>query len=57
MFNSANYWNHRYEQGGNSGSRSYNNLAYYKGKIINNFIEKNNIKSIIDYGVGDKNQQ
>ncbi len=57
MFNSANYWNHRYEQGGNSGSRSYNNLAYYKGKIINNFIEKNNIKSIIDYGVGDENQQ
>lgn len=56
MFNSANYWNHRYEQGGNSGSGSYNNLAYFKAKIINNFIEKNNIKSIIDYGVGDGNQ-
>lgn len=56
MFNSAEYWNNRYKNGGNSGMGSYNNLALFKAEIINNFIEKNKIKSIIDYGVGDGNQ-
>ena len=56
MFNSKKYWNDRYVTGGNSGSGSYNNLAKFKGDVINNFIEKNQIKSIVDYGVGDGNQ-
>ena len=56
MFDSKKYWNNRYVKGGNSGAGSYNNLAQFKGDVINNFIEKNEIKSIIDYGVGDGNQ-
>ncbi len=56
MFNSKKFWNDRYVKGGNSGSGSYNNLAQFKADIINNFIEKNEIKSIVDYGVGDGNQ-
>ena len=28
----------------------------FKAEIINNFIEKNDIQTIIDYGVGDGNQ-
>ena len=56
MFDSKKYWNNRYKKGGNSGAGSYNNLAQFKGDVINNFIEKNKIKSIIDYGVGDGNQ-
>lgn len=56
MFNSTEYWNDRYVKGGNSGSGSYNHLAQFKADIINNFIEQNQIKSIIDYGVGDGNQ-
>ena len=56
MFNSKNYWENRYKQGGNSGSGSYNNLALFKADIINDFIQKNNINTIIDYGVGDGNQ-
>ena len=56
MFNSKKYWNNRYVKGGNSGAGSYNNLAQFKGDVINNFIEKNEIKSIVDYGVGDGNQ-
>ena len=56
MLNSKDYWNTRYKTGGNSGAGSYNNLANFKAKIINNFIQKNNIQSIIDYGVGDGNQ-
>lgn len=56
MFNSGKYWNDRYKQGNNSGAGSYNKLAKFKADVINNFIEKNQIKSMIDYGVGDGNQ-
>lgn len=56
MFDSKKYWNDRYKTGGNSGSGSYNNLANFKADIINNFVTNNQIKSIIDYGVGDGNQ-
>lgn len=53
MFDSKKYWNNKYI---NSGSGSYNELEIFKANIINNFIEKNSIKSIIHYGVGDCNQ-
>ena len=56
MFNSKKYWNNRYFRGGNSGSGSYNELNKFKADIINNFIEKNKIKTVVDYGVGDGNQ-
>lgn len=56
MFNSKNYWNQRYINGQTSGAGSYNELAYFKADIINDFIEKNNIQTLIDYGVGDGNQ-
>ena len=56
MFDSKKYWNQRYVNGQNSGAGSYNELANFKADIINNFIEKNQVKSILDYGVGDGNQ-
>lgn len=57
-FNSSLYWENRYKNGGNSGVDSYNKLALYKANIINLVIKNNNedIKTIIDYGVGDGNQ-
>jgi hypothetical protein len=55
-FNSKDYWENRYKNNGNSGDGSYNFLAEFKSQIINDFIVKNNIHSIIDYGVGDGNQ-
>jgi 2-polyprenyl-3-methyl-5-hydroxy-6-metoxy-1,4-benzoquinol methylase len=55
-FDSKEYWNTRYIRGQNSGAGSYNHLAQFKGDIINNFVEKNKIKSLIDFGVGDGNQ-
>jgi len=55
-FDSNKYWEDRYKKGGNSGRGSYNELANYKADIINDFINKNNIKTLIDYGVGDGNQ-
>ena len=45
MFNSNKFWNDRYVKGQNSGAGSYNELAQFKADIINNFIEKNQIKS------------
>lgn len=54
-FNSKEYWDNRYKKNGNSGPGSYNEFAENKAKIINEFVNKNNIKSIIDYGVGDGN--
>lgn len=53
---SEQYWNYRYNSGGNSGAGSYGKLAQFKADIINNFVKENNIKSMLDFGVGDGNQ-
>ncbi len=53
---SNNYWMHRYEAGQNSGDGSYNQLAEFKAEIINEFVQENDIKSVIEYGCGDGNQ-
>jgi len=55
-FNSANYWEKRYTDGGNSGAGSYNRLAEFKAQILNDFCNKNNIKKVIEFGCGDGNQ-
>ena len=55
-FDSSEYWEDRYLHGGNSGAGSYSNLAEFKAKIINEFVQKHNVKSIIDFGCGDGNQ-
>ena len=41
-FKSSNYWESRYKNGGNSGAGSYNQIAKFKTKIINDFIKKEN---------------
>tara|TARA_B100000575_G_scaffold280509_1_gene270111 strand:+ start:24760 stop:25443 length:684 start_codon:yes stop_codon:yes gene_type:complete len=50
------YWEQRYSKGRNSGLGSYGELALYKAEIINEFINKNNINSVIEFGCGDGNQ-
>jgi hypothetical protein len=54
--NSSDYWEKRYRSGGDSGAGSYNILAEYKAEIINEFVSKNNIQNIIEFGCGDGNQ-
>ena len=55
--NSSNiYWENRYSRNGNSGAGSYNNLALFKASVLNNFIKKNNINKVIEWGSGDCNQ-
>jgi len=53
---SAQYWEDRYKKGGTSGSGSYNRLAEFKARILNDYVKIHNIKSIIEFGCGDGNQ-
>ncbi len=53
---SGSYWKERYKSGGNSGWGSYNNLAIFKAKVINDFVSENKITTAIEYGCGDGNQ-
>lgn len=50
------YWEERYQQGDNSGSGSYDHLAEHKADIINDFVAKNNVKTVMEFGCGDGNQ-
>lgn len=50
------YWEERYKKGYNSGTGSYNKLAEFKAEIINSFVEKNDISTVIEFGCGDGNQ-
>ncbi|MBP7507640.1 MAG: hypothetical protein KA807_07460 [Prolixibacteraceae bacterium] len=50
------FWEKRYQKGKDSGSGSYNRLAEFKAEVINNFVRKNNIQTIIEFGCGDGNQ-
>ena len=54
--NSMDYWNERYSSGGNSGTGSYGELAFYKADFINKFIDANQILSVVEFGCGDGNQ-
>lgn len=53
---SKEYWRKRYDLGGTSGAGSYKKLAEFKANIINRFIEKEGIETVIEYGCGDGNQ-
>ena len=55
-FNSKEYWEQRYQDGGTSGSGSYNRLAVFKAEVINDFITENDVHSMIEWGCGDGNQ-
>ncbi len=55
-FNSIKYWEERYVSGGNSGAGSYGRLAKFKANLINDFVEKNKINTVIEFGCGDGHQ-
>lgn len=50
---SADYWERRYRSGGNSGPGSYDRLAKFKAAFLNDFVEQNGIRSVIEFGSGD----
>lgn len=55
-FNSKEYWQKRYSVGENSGAGSYGRLAKFKAEIINEFVKKNKINLVTEFGCGDGNQ-
>jgi len=55
-FNSQEYWENRYRENGNSGAGSYRHFAEFKAKTINNFVDEENIISVLELGCGDGNQ-
>jgi SAM-dependent methyltransferase len=54
--NSASYWARRYRRHGNSGEGSYGELALFKAEVLNNFVKRNSVESVIEFGCGDGNQ-
>jgi hypothetical protein len=54
--NSPDYWEKRYEKGGNSGPGSYGKFATFKAGILNDFVAKHDVKTVIEFGCGDGSQ-
>lgn len=53
---SREFWETRYSLGGNSGQGSYGKFAEFKAEVLNEFIKKKGIHSVIEFGCGDGNQ-
>ena len=50
---SADYWEARYREGGNSGAGSYGRLAHFKADFLNAFVRSANVQSVLELGSGD----
>lgn len=50
------YWESRYAAGGNSGSGSYKQLAEFKADFLNQLVQEEGIRTVIEFGCGDGNQ-
>jgi hypothetical protein len=50
---SKSYWEQRYRKGETSGVGSYGRLAEFKAEILNGFVARMSIQSVIEYGCGD----
>lgn len=53
---SAQCWDDRYRLAGNSGAGSYGRLAEFKAQVLNTFVEREKISSVMEFGCGDGNQ-
>ena len=54
--NSSKFWEARYKSGGNSGPGSYDQLAEFKAKIINDLLRQLQVHAVFELGCGDGNQ-
>lgn len=50
---SAEYWEERYTRNGDSGDGSYGRLARFKAEVINDFVSRNHVKRVVEFGCGD----
>lgn len=55
-FDSGYYWERRYKNGHSSGKGSYGRLAEFKADVLNIFVQKHGIQTVIEFGMGDGNQ-
>ena len=53
---SSDYWERRYDTGGDSGDGSYGKLAEFKAEILNALIDEHGFTTVIEFGCGDGNQ-
>jgi len=53
---STQYWENRYQAGGNSGAGSYDKLALFKAEVINAFVKERQVETVVEFGCGDGNQ-
>lgn len=53
---STDYWESRYATGGTSGPGSSGKLAEFKAEVLNSFVRRDNVLSVIEFGCGDGNQ-
>lgn len=53
---SGDYWERRYASGRNSGVGSYGRLAEFKAEFLNEYVLRNSVESVVEFGCGDGNQ-
>ena len=53
---SAEYWEARYARGGESGTGSKGKFAEFKAEVLNDFVVRNGVVSVIEFGCGDGQQ-
>ncbi len=53
---SASYWQNRYEKGGSSGPGSSGALAAFKAEVLNDFVAREGVASVLELGCGDGRQ-
>jgi SAM-dependent methyltransferase len=53
---SAKYWDDRYASGGASGVGSLGKFAEFKAEVLNDFVARNRVDSVMEFGCGDGSQ-
>ncbi len=53
---SALYWERNYARGGTSGPGSYDAPGNAKAEFLNDFVRRQEVRSVIEFGCGDGNQ-
>jgi SAM-dependent methyltransferase len=53
---SESYWEQRYARGGTSGAGSYGRQARWKAEVVNGWVVRHGVTSVVDLGCGDGNQ-
>lgn len=53
---SQRYWERHYAQGGTSGAGSAGDLARFKAEVLNEFVARHGLGSVVEFGCGDGRQ-